>query len=744
MRNLFWCSLFVLGIFSADVATAQSPAIQSVNAGGPEKPRTAQRPRIGLVLGGGGARGAAHIGVLEVLERLRVPVTCVAGTSMGALVAGAYASGVSPAQMRQEMAQADWVDMFQDNPAFSELSYRSKEVARHFLPSTETGVGLQGAQYQTGVVFGQKIKLFFNRLVRANLGEPQLEALPLPVSIVATDIVSGERVVFRDGSLTQAMRASMSVPGLMAPVAHVGRKLVDGGLVDNLPVSEVRARCQADVVIAVNVGSPLLKSTEITSLLSVSAQMVNILTEQNVSRSLASLKPADVLISPDLEGISAADFQRNSEAADRGHAAAQAALTKLQALSVSPGDYATWQQGIQQLKRGLKQVDEVQIAGLRQVNPEVVARHLSQGPGRVLDINALDQGLLRAYGDGYYENVDYSLLTVQDRNILRVTPVEKSWGPDYVRFGLNLDTNFNLDASYSLRAAYQKTWLNALGGELFAVGEIGRRSRLGIDYYQPLEQQQKYFASARLERSRELQSIYQDDRRLGVYQTTNNTALLGVGVNVGSMGQVRLQWRETQWASVLETGLAQFPSNLNTRSHGWLGTLDFDQQDRLYWPTRGWAARLEYFDAASHDYSKFDADVRLAYPIGSVVLAGRLSYQGALRGSLPLDNSAKLGGFLNMSGFAQGQLLGDDMRYASVRAEKIVGVFPLGIRGDMRFGMALETANVGNPFTETRRTGWLNSTTLYVGGETPLGPLYLGYGQVSGSAPNFYLYLGTP
>jgi NTE family protein len=703
-----------------------------------------QRPRIGLVLGGGGARGAAHIGVLEVLESLRVPVTCVAGTSMGALVAGAFASGVSPAQMRQEMAQADWVDMFQDNPAFSELSYRSKEIARHFLPSTETGVGLQGAQYQTGVVFGQKIKLFFNRLVRANLGEPQLEALPLPVSIVATDIVSGERVVFSEGSLTQAMRASMSVPGLMAPVSHAGRKLVDGGLVDNLPVAEVRSRCQADVVIAVNVGSPLLKSTEITSLLSVSAQMVNILTEQNVSRSLASLKPVDVLITPDLEGIGTADFQRNSEAADRGHKAALAVVAKLQTLALSPTDYAAWRQGIQQIKRGSKQVDEVEIAGLRQVNPSVVARHLSQSQGGVLDVNALDQELLRAYGDGFYENVDYSLLTVHNRNILRVTPVEKSWGPDYVRFGLNLDTNFNLDASYSLRAAYQKTWLNSLGGELFAVGEIGRRSRLGVDFYQPLEQQQHYFTSARLERSRELQSIYLDDKRLAIYQNATTSALVGVGVNVGSLGQLRLQWRETRWESDLETGLAVFPASLSNRSHGLLATMDFDQQDRLYWPTRGWAARLDYFDVPTDNYSKLDADLRLAYPVGSVVLAGRLNYQGATRGELPFDNAAKLGGFLNMSGFAQGQLVGDEMRYASVRAEKIVGVFPLGIRGDMRFGLALETAKVGKPFSETRRTGWLNSTTLYVGGETPLGPLYLGYGQVSGSAPNFYLYLGTP
>jgi NTE family protein len=734
-------SLVALSLLSGAFAQAQdvSPPVASQPSSG-----VPARPRIGLVLGGGGARGAAHIGVLEVLESLHVPITCVAGTSVGALVAGAYASGVSPAQMRQEMAHADWVDMFQDSPAFSELSYRSKDLARHFLPGTETGVGLQGPQYQTGVVFGQKIKLFFNRLVRADLGEPQLEALPLPVSIVATDIVSGERVVFRDGSLTQAMRASMSVPGLMAPVSHGGHKLVDGGLVDNLPVHEVRERCQADVVIAVNVGSPLLKAADINSLLSVSAQMVNILTEQNVGRSLATLKPSDVLITPDLDGVSAADFQLNGLAADRGHQAALGVATQLQALALSATDYAAWHQSIQQIKRGQITVDEVEIAGLRQVNPSMVARHLSQSPGGLLDITALDQGLLRAYGDGFYESVDYSLLTVHDRNILRVTPMEKSWGPDYVRFGLNLDTNFNLDSSYSLRAAYQKTWLNSLGGELFAVGEIGRRSRLGVDFYQPLESQERFFASVGWQRSRELQSIYQDDKRLGIFQITTDAALVGAGANVGSLGQVRLQWRETQWNSAMETGLATFPADLNTRGRGWLATMDFDQQDRLYWPTRGWAARLDYFDAGASGYTKLDADLRMAYPMGSVVLAGRLSYQGSLSGQLPIDNPAKLGGFLNMSGFAQGQLVGDNMRYASIRAEKIVGIFPLGLRGDMRFGAALETANVGRSITETNRTGWLNSLALYVGGETPLGPLYLGYGKVNGAPPNFYLYLGTP
>jgi NTE family protein len=242
-----------------------------------------RRPRIGLVLGGGGARGAAHVGVLEVLQQLRVPVDCVAGTSMGALVAGAFASGMTPAEMRQQLADADWNDIFIDNPDFSEMSHRNKQLARRYLPGSESGVSTNGVRYQTGVVAGQKIKLFINQLVRVNQGERTIEELPLPLSIIATDIGTGERVVMRDGSLSMAMRASMSVPGLLAPLDYRGRKLVDGGLVDNLPIGEVRERCGVDVVIAVNVGSPLLKAEEVGSLLTVSAQMVNILTEQNVT-----------------------------------------------------------------------------------------------------------------------------------------------------------------------------------------------------------------------------------------------------------------------------------------------------------------------------------------------------------------------------------------------------------------------------------------------------------------------------
>ena len=706
----------------------------------------AVRPRVGLVLGGGGARGAAHIGVLEVLEKLRVPVDCVVGTSMGALVSGAFAAGVAPAEMRAELAKADWNDMFQDNPPYSEINYRNKGISRRFMPGSETGVSRKGVEYQAGVVAGQKIKLFFNRLVHSDLGERNIEALPLPLAIIATDIGNGDRVVIRDGSLSKAMRASMSVPGLMAPVDHAGRKLVDGGLVDNVPITEARELCKADIVIAVNVGSPLLKAEDVGSLLTVSVQMVNILTEQNVTRSLAMLKPSDIYIKPDLEGITAGDFQKSSETADRGKAATEALGERLKSLSVSAEHYAEWAKSIAFVRSAPPTIHGIEIAGLKTVNPAAVQRHLRVKAGDQMEDVALNKDMLRIYGDGWYETVDYSVLTARDRNILRVTPVEKIWGPDYLRFGINLDTNFSEDSSYTLRAAYDRTWLNTLGGQVLVGAEIGRKNMFGVDYYQPLEESQRYFMEASMSYGKERFSAYQNGRKQAEYNKTLGSASVGVGMNVGLLGQLRVGYKQNWVESSLETGVAtgSIPQGAKESYGGQYAGIDFDQMDRLYFPTSGWASRLGYFNAPGEGYSKVNAELRGAYSFNDYVLSSKLSYQGSPRGQLPSYDAGSLGGFLNLSGFAPNQLNGDDIRFGSLRIEKIIGRLPMGLRGDMRAGFALEAGKIGVPYTETQRTGWLRSKAVYVGGETPLGPVYLGYGYSDSGASNFYLFIGTP
>jgi NTE family protein len=701
------------------------------------------RPRVGLALGGGGARGAAHIGVLEVLERLHVPVDCVAGTSMGALVAGAWAAGLDPATMRSELAGADWADMFQDSPDYGELSFHRKRLVQRFLPGSEVGVTDQRLVAPSGVVSGQKIKLFFNRLVHADAGERDIDALPLPVSIIATDIGTGERVVFRDGSLTQAMRASMSVPGLVAPLDYGGHKLVDGGLVDNLPIREVRERCHADIVIAVNVGSPLLKPEEVGNLLSISAQVVAILTEQNVSQSLATLTPGDIYIKPALEGIASTDFERSAEAADRGRAAAEVVGPALARLSVSATEFAAWRQRLEGRRSPPQRVDAIEIAGLERVNPEAVSRHLQQRPGEPLDTATLDRDLLRVYGDGYYESVDYTLLTQRERNLLRVTPVEKPWGPDYLRFAVNLDSSLSQGSTFALRVGYQKTWLNRLGGELLLAGEIGSNAGAGVEWYQPLDGAQRWFVETLAGYRRSRLDLFVDNSRISEYHVGTGTVDGAVGMNIGLLGQARLGWRERHVRTTIETGLPLL-SDESVDASGWMAALDLDRLNGLYFPSRGWALRAGWFEAKALDYAKLTLEARAVQAWGSWVFGSRLTYEGATHGELPIFDAPALGGFLNLSGFASSQILGDDKRYANVRAERVIGRLPMGLRGDIRLGVALEAGKMGVLYTEPKRTGWLDSATLYLGGETPIGPVYLGAGHSTSGPTNVYLFIGTP
>jgi NTE family protein len=701
------------------------------------------RPKIGLVLGGGGARGAAHVGVLEILEELRIPIDCIAGTSMGALAAGAYAGGLTPAMMREALAKADWSDMFIDNPDYSELSYRNKTISRRFVPGSETGVGVNGVHYQGGMVAGQKIKLFFNQLVRSDLGERSIEDLPLPLSIIATDIGSGDRVVFRDGSLTRAMRASMSVPGLLAPVEYDGRKLVDGGLVDNLPIEEARQRCHPDLIIAVNVGSPLLKPDEIGSMLSVSAQMVNILTEQNVTRSLASLKPQDIYIRPNLEGITAGDFQKSGETADRGRKAAEEVRERLRPLGIGDEEYRRWWHGIELARLAPPKVDEIDIVGLKDVSPTALTRHLEQQTGARMDTEKLNRNLLRAYGDGYYEGIDYELLSIRNRHILRVLPVEKPWGPDYVRVGVYLESTLRRGSSYGLRGGYHRTWLNRLGGEFLITGEIGTTDAINFDWYQPIENTQTFFVEPQFGYRRKEVDMFERDKRIAQYRFVEGRLGLMGGANIGRLGQIRAGWEQQRYLTKVDVGTPTLPPE-DIRYGGWRVALDLDQKDRLHNATRGWAIRSNYFESAKADYSKLETEVQASGSLGDFVVTGRFRYTGSPRGQLPYYDAGALGGFLNLSGFAQGQILGDEIRYGGLQAEKIIGRLPLGLRGDMRLGFALETGKAGLRYTETSRVGWLNSGAIYIGGETPIGMLYLGFGRSNAGTSNIYLFVGTP
>ncbi|OIJ44055.1 patatin-like phospholipase family protein [Massilia timonae] len=699
-------------------------------------------PRIGLVLGGGGARGTAHVGVLEVLDALRVPVHCVAGTSMGSLVAGAWLGGLTPPQMLERMGKVDWHDLFDDETARGQTNYRERRLAQSYYPGLEAGITPDGLRMARGLVGGQKIKLFFNTLVGADRGERTIESLPLPLSIVATDIGTGERVVFRSGELAAAMRASMSVPAVLAPVAYKGRYLVDGGLVDNLPVLEARERCQADVIIAVDVGSPLLQPQQVQSLASVSLQMINILTEQNAQASRAQLGPGDIYIQPDLKGITAADFGKFREGAARGKAAAEAVAPQLARLALPAADYAAWASRLRGPAPSAPLIDGVQIAGLRHVNPVLVREHLDIAPGRPLDTARLEDGLARVYGEGDFESVDYALLGTRARRILQVTPTEKSWGPDYLRFGVDLQAS-NKENDFALRAAYHRKWLNRFGGEWLTGVQIGERAILFTQFYQPIEARQRFFVQPALAVARDRLNVYQDDSRIAEYRLRSRGASLGLGVNAGTVGQLRLERTVREIDATVETGAATLPAGDSTL-RGWQLVADLDQLDSAFFPSRGWSARAAWFRHDHGNYSRLATELRAARVWGPYVINGRLHYTGSTSGRLPLADAAALGGFLNLSGYVRNQVLADDVRFASLRGEKIIGRMPLGLHGDLRIGLSLEAGSARNRFTETRLDGWQAAASLYLGGMTPLGPLYFGAGLAQGGRSSLYLFIGLP
>jgi NTE family protein len=721
---------FLLALLAGAAALAQPAAVPPA------------RPRIGLVLGGGGARGAAHIGVLEVLERLRVPVDCVAGTSMGALVAGAWASGVGPEQMRVRLAAVDWHDLFEDNPSHAETNYRERRLAQSYYPGLELGVTNEGIRAAHGVVGGQKIKLFFNSLVGADRGDIRIESLALPLTIVATDIGTGQKVVFRSGELSSAMRASMSVPALLSPVPYHGRHLVDGGLVDNLPVDEVMESCRPDVVIAVDVGSPLAKPEDLTNLRAITGQTIGVLTEQNSASSRAMLKPGDIYIRPDLGNITAADFQASGAGADSGRRAAEAQAEALARYAVPPEQYTAWADRRKPRLPPNPRVDEVQITGLKRINPAYVDRHIPIRAGDRFDAVLLERGLERVYGDGDVENVDYNLVNMGGRTILRIVVTEKSWGPDYLRAGVNIEAADD-ETQVALRVAYHRKWVNALGAEWLSGFQLGERSSLYTEFYQPLEARQRWFVEPALGISRERLNVYQDDRRIAEYLVRQRRAAFSLGANIGLLGALRLGYLYRRFDTSVETGAFGLPTG-ETTLKGWQAQLEFDQFDRAFFPSRGWYSRIAYFNAQDADYSRLSADLRAARTWDPYVVNMRFSYLGSPKGRLPFAEAGSLGGFLRLSGFAPDQILAGDLRFASIRGERVIGRMPLGLVGDMRVGVSLEAGKARDRFTETRLDGWQQAGAVYLGGETPLGPLYLGYGYAKGGHSSLYLFLGLP
>lgn len=755
LRTLLLPAAFTLAAGAAVAADVPSPA--KASGSGAADPSTAfatplaagrTRPRICLVLSGGGARGAAHIGVLKVLEELRIPVDCIAGTSMGSLVGGAYATGMSPAEMERLVGGLSTDKIFKERPPRQDLTVRRKQDDFTNLVTPEIGVQAKGLLLPKGAVSGVQLETVLRQLARAP-GYRDFDKLPIPYRAVATDLVAGTPVVFSQGELANVMRASMSVPGAVAPAEYEGRLLVDGGLTDNLPVGVARSM-GADIVIAVNLGTPLMKREELNSIIGVTGQMLNILTEQNVRASLASLRPTDVLIEPALGEFSATDFDHLLAPVPIGEAAARKVADRLAPLALPPAQYAQLR-AVQQavLPPDTRPVDEIRMAPLHRVNPEYATAVMETKPGEPVDQATLDQDMRRLFGTGDFEHVNYGILEEPGKRVLVVNAVEKSYGPDYLRFGLGLSSDFRGDAFFNLVGSYRRTWLNSLGAEWRTDLQAGQTSSLTSEFYQPLNTRQYFFIAPRIELERRPVNIFQGSTRIATYDLRRFDVALDVGSQFTKYGELRVGVQTGTLDATLSTGPAVLsPGPGDIRRGAITGRLFFDQLDSVDFPRFGYAASARVYASqpglgADDTYVKAQADGVYAHSWGNHTVSLGFKIGSNIGGNpLPRYDLFQWGGFLQQSGYATGQLLGGNLQFARLMYYNKLAQQTL-LQG-VYAGFSLEAGRMGAPLVPGSPTGLLKSGSVFLALDSPLGPLYLAYGRAAARTYSFYLYLGKP
>src|SRR5690554_7583090 len=422
------------------------------------------RPKVGLVLSGGGAKGMAHVGVLRALEEMKVPVDMVVGTSAGSAVAALYASGMPVEEIERRFIELDWLSSFRDDPGRAYKPVRRKQDDWRLPLAPGLGVSMDGIRLGGGLVTGQNLGFILNELTRNAALVEDFDELPIPFRAVATDLETGVEVVIGSGDLAEAIRASMSIPGVYAPVERSGRLLVDGGVANNLPVSVAR-EMGADVVIAVDITDPMMSADQLREAFSVVGQLTTLITRRNTDAQLAMLTDRDVLVHPDLEGFGSTDFYDAPVLFELGATAARDHAVSLNRLSVPEEQWVAYQSRRAADSWVPGPVVRVEIAQGERLATDFLRERIRQQPGEVLDVPELEADLKRIYGLGYYESVGWSLAPTEEGPALIVRAREKSWGPNYLSFGLNYEDNFEGNTRFNLAAGLRMTELNRLGAE---------------------------------------------------------------------------------------------------------------------------------------------------------------------------------------------------------------------------------------------------------------------------------------
>ena len=698
------------------------------------------RPKIALVLGGGGARGGAHIGVIEVLEEYRVPIDIVVGTSMGSIVGGLYASGYSPEALSKLLSNVDWGELFVDSPPRKDLSIRRKQDDEGFLVKPQVGLGAEGLRLPMGVLTGQKMKLFLKRSALHVAQIDHFDELPIPYRAVTTDIVSGRFVALERGDLAEAMSASMAVPAFLAPVNIDGNMYVDGGVTNNLPVDVAKAM-GADVVIAVDVGTPLAAKEELQSLLDITGQLTTMLTRTNADRRRDLLGPRDILIEPKLGNISSSDFGKTLETVALGREATEVHAQALARLALSEQAFTAHIDPRRRAATEFVSTQRIEIASetASEVEKTFLLRKMRIPSEPELHVDELEHGIGRAYGLTIFEEVSYDA----EVDGVNVKPTRKSWGPNFLRMGLNVSGDMAGRTQFSLGASITATELNLPGAEWRTELEVGSLARIFSELYQPFRPVGQGFLAPSVEFRAFNFGLYGNENLIAEYRVRSLMGTLAMGAELSNWGEMRFGISKGTASSDLLVGdpLLRDPDDD-------LGLVFFrfssDTLDNLYFPGTGLRTKFEWrkSDARIGGEESFEAiefDSVLAASTGRhhVILAARGG--SVYDGRANVLQAFQLGGFLNLSGLEPNQLTGQQMFLGRV---VYLGQMARSLFLPSYLGMSLEAGEVWQDRDDVSLGDLRIAGSIFIGFDTILGPFYLGGGWVEGGDRAMYIRLG--
>jgi NTE family protein len=706
-----------------------------------------KRPRVGLVLSGGGARGAAHVGVLKVLDEMRIPIDAIAGTSMGAVVGGLYASGMRVEDIEKLLRSLNWEDAFRDRPPREELGFRRKQDDREFLVRYALGVQEQGFVLPRGLVQGQKLEQVLRSASLPVAAIQSFDHLPIPFRAVATDLETGEPVILDSGDLVTAMRASMSAPGVFTPVERDGRLLVDGGLVENLPV-EIARSMGVDVVIAVDVSFPLYAKEDLKSPIEITNQAFAILIRGRTRQQRALLGPNDIVIEPPLGRFPSADFGRVPQALRAGEEGARDAADQLQRLALSPEDYLRYLASRNPRDGSLPTIDFVRADPRSMEYDPLVKATMSNLVGQTMDADRVRQQLSSLYALDRFESIDYNLIEEDGRAGLELDLRRKSWGPNYVRFGLNLEDNFEGTSRYNAALRFISTELNGLGAEWLTDLQIGDTPKFFTEFYQPLSLASRYFIAPSFDF--EERSVFQLQGRdlLAEYRVRTLQGGLDVGREISNWGEIRLGMRRGTGRARVLIGDPTLPVNEFDRG-GYFARFSYDKLDSIFFPRHGQQFEFEWRGEREKIGSNENLD---AFEMSWLVARSfdRHTLIFWLEGGTTADaevarpeNFYSLGGFLKLSGLPAGYLAGPHYGIGRLIYQRRVG------RGGERVldlpayaGLSLEAGNTWLDSDDASFGDLRKNASLFFGVDSPLGPVYLAMGYDEAGEKAFYLFLG--